>query len=116
MTRVLVAGIGNVLRGDDGFGPAVIEALRNGNGTNRLRLADVGIGGLALVRELLDGYDALIAIDCMRRGGARCPLSRCTPKSPRIEIRCILPRGCHSRTARRTRQIDRHSAATLRAC
>ena len=28
MTRVLVAGIGNVLRGDDGFGPAVIEALR----------------------------------------------------------------------------------------
>jgi hydrogenase maturation protease len=70
MSRVLIAGIGNILRGDDGFGPAVIEALRKLDDVGSARIADVGIGGIALVQELFDGYDALIAVDCMRRGGA----------------------------------------------
>ena len=67
--RVLIAGIGNVLRGDDGFGPAVIDAL-NAEEDFEARAIDVGIGGIALVHELMNGYDALVVVDCMRRGGA----------------------------------------------
>jgi hydrogenase maturation protease len=69
VARVLIAGIGNALRGDDGFGPAVIRALQDTAGLDDARATDVGIGGVALVHELMDGYDAVIAVDCMRRGG-----------------------------------------------
>jgi hydrogenase maturation protease len=69
VTRALVAGIGNVLRGDDGFGPAVVDALNTGGGLDNARALDVGIGGIALVHELMAGYDALIVVDCVRRGG-----------------------------------------------
>jgi hydrogenase maturation protease len=70
MTRVLVAGIGNVLRHDDGFGPAVIEAVRTGEGFEGARAVDVGLGGITLVHELMAGYDALIVVDSVRRGGS----------------------------------------------
>jgi hydrogenase maturation protease len=70
MTRVLIAGIGNVLRRDDGFGPAVIEALQSSDGFDNARAVNVGIGGIALVHELMAGYDALVVVDSMRRGGA----------------------------------------------
>jgi hydrogenase maturation protease len=71
MNRVLIAAVGNVLRGDDGFGAAVIEAFqRDGLVVDGIRIADVGIGGIALIHELLDGFDALIAVDCVDRGGA----------------------------------------------
>lgn len=32
-------------------------------------LIDAGTGGIAIVQELLDGYEALIVIDAVRRGG-----------------------------------------------
>lgn len=66
--RVLVAGVGNVLGGDDGFGPAVLAALAGTKLPDGVKLMDAGIGGFALVRELMDGYDALIVIDAMDRG------------------------------------------------
>jgi hydrogenase maturation protease len=68
--RVLVAGVGNVLRGDDGFGPAVLAALEaDGRLPPGTRLVDVGIAGVRLVQELMDGYDVLIIIDACDRGG-----------------------------------------------
>lgn len=67
--RVLVAGVGNVLRGDDGFGPAVVAALEDGGGLPAgTRLVDAGIAGVRLVQELMDGYDVLIIIDACDRG------------------------------------------------
>jgi hydrogenase maturation protease len=67
--RVLVAGVGNVLRGDDGFG---VEALRRlerevGPGTG-VRFFESGIAGVSLVQQLLDGYDALVILDAFDRG------------------------------------------------
>jgi hydrogenase maturation protease len=68
--RVLVAGIGNVLRGDDGFGPAVALALLDdGNLSPGVKVVEVGIGGINLVCELMDGYDALVIVDAVDRGG-----------------------------------------------
>jgi hydrogenase maturation protease len=67
--RVLVAGIGNVLRQDDGFGPAVIHALeQNHLLPEGVRTVELGIGGINLVLELMDGYDALVLIDAVERG------------------------------------------------
>jgi hydrogenase maturation protease len=66
--RVLIAGIGNVLRQDDGFGPAVIHALENSRQIPEgVRAVELGIGGVNLVLELLDGYDSLVLIDAVDR-------------------------------------------------
>ena len=64
--RILVGCVGNVLRGDDGFGPSVAERL-----TDLPEIAEVvetGIGGIALLQELLAGCDGLVLIDAMDRG------------------------------------------------
>lgn len=65
----LVVGVGNVLRRDDGFGVAVAERLAAVGVPDGARLVEVGIGGVALVQELLGtAYDALVVIDLVDRG------------------------------------------------
>lgn len=64
--RVLVAGVGNVLRGDDGFGPAVTELL--GHLPEGVDVVETGIGGIALLQELMAGCDGLVLIDAVERG------------------------------------------------
>jgi len=64
--RVLVAGVGNVLRGDDGFGPAVTELL--GHLPEQAEVIETGIGGIALLQELMVGCDGLVLIDALDRG------------------------------------------------
>ncbi len=66
MSRVLVAAVGNVLRGDDGFGPAV--AARLPPLPEGAEVIETGIGGVALLQELLAGCDGLILIDAVDRG------------------------------------------------
>lgn len=71
MTRTLVAGFGNVLRGDDGFGVVVLHRLAaRGVATDTVELLDVGTGGIRLAQELITRYDRLIIIDATTRGGA----------------------------------------------
>jgi len=71
--RVLIAGVGNLLRGDDGFGVEVAQRLiahpPQLPGAS-LTIIETGIGGMHLVQELLSGYDALIVIDAVERGAA----------------------------------------------
>lgn len=67
--RTLVAGVGNVFLGDDGFGVAVAEELARRDLPDGVQVADFGIRGVHLAYELLDGYDALILIDAVPRGG-----------------------------------------------
>ena len=66
--RILVAGVGNVLRGDDGFGPAVTELL--GHLPERAVVVETGTGGIALLQELMVGCDGLVLIDACDRGAA----------------------------------------------
>ena len=66
MSRILVAGVGNVLRGDDGFGPAVVERL--GDLPPGVDTVETGIGGVALLQELLAGCDGLVVVDAVDRG------------------------------------------------
>ncbi len=65
MPKVLVAGVGNVLRGDDGFGVVVAQRLLARSVPDGVRILDTGIGGIHLVQALFDPVDALIAIDAV---------------------------------------------------
>lgn len=70
MTRTLIAGFGNVLRGDDGFGVEVLRRLADrGVASEFVELLDVGTGGIRLAQELMTPYDKLIIIDAATRGG-----------------------------------------------
>lgn len=64
--RVLVAGIGNMFLGDDGFGPEVVRLM---SAPEHVRIVDYGIRGLHLVYELLNGYEALVLVDALPTGG-----------------------------------------------
>jgi hydrogenase maturation protease len=67
--RVLVAGIGNVFLGDDGFGPEVARRLQGGGALpDGVRVEDFGIRGLDLAYALGEGLDAAILVDAVPRG------------------------------------------------
>jgi hydrogenase maturation protease len=69
--RVLVAGIGNVFLGDDGFGVEVVGRLDAGSLPDSVDVADYGIRGVHLAYELLDGrYDTVILVDAVPTGEA----------------------------------------------
>ena len=68
--RVLVAGVGNVFFGDDGFGVAVAQRLARRSLPPQVTVMDAGIRGIDLTYALMDGYDAAILIDTVTRGGA----------------------------------------------
>ncbi len=68
--RTLIAGFGNVLRGDDGFGVEVIRRLREREPIPDVELMEVGTAGIRLAQELLTPCDRLIIVDAMGRGGA----------------------------------------------
>lgn len=66
--RVLVAGVGNVFLGDDGFGVSVVDRLSRREVPEGVRVADFGIRGVHLAYELLNGYDAVVLVDAVPRG------------------------------------------------
>jgi hydrogenase maturation protease len=66
--RILVAGIGNVFLGDDGFGVAVANRLTERPFPPGVEVADFGIRGMDLAFTLQEGYDAVILIDAAPRG------------------------------------------------
>lgn len=67
--RILVAGIGNIFLGDDGFGCAVLKHLQRRTWPDSVRVVDFGIRGFDLAYALLDGYDVTIFVDATPRGG-----------------------------------------------
>jgi hydrogenase maturation protease len=68
-TRVLVAGIGNVFLADDGFGVEVATLLTREELPAGVEVRDFGIRGLALAYELQEGWDAVVLVDAVPRGG-----------------------------------------------
>jgi hydrogenase maturation protease len=78
--RVLVAGIGNIFLGDDGFGPAVARRLAQRPLPEGVQVVDFGIRGMDLVYALLDEYDAVILVDLAPRGETPGTLSLIEPR------------------------------------
>lgn len=67
--RTLVAGVGNIFLGDDGFGVEVARRLveRRADLPAGVEVADFGIRGVHLAYQLMDGYDCLVLVDAMPR-------------------------------------------------
>jgi hydrogenase maturation protease len=78
-TRVLVAGIGNVFLGDDGFGCAVAAALADTPLADGVEVADFGVRGMDLAYALRD-YDAAVLVDAAPLGEAPGTLSVLEPQ------------------------------------
>lgn len=106
--KVLVAGVGNVLRADDGFGPRAAAALA---ADPRLPpgavVMETGIGGIHLAQELMRGYDALVMFDACDRGAAPGTVFVLEPEVPSPDEM--------SDTERRDFFADVHYATPVRA-
>jgi hydrogenase maturation protease len=67
---ILVAGIGNIFLGDDGFGVEVIRRLESRTLPKGVRVTDFGIRGFDLAYALQDGYETTILVDACPHGDA----------------------------------------------
>jgi hydrogenase maturation protease len=63
--RILVAGIGNIFLGDDGFGVETARRLRETPMPPGVEVQDTGVRGVHLAYQLLDGYAALVLVDAV---------------------------------------------------
>jgi hydrogenase maturation protease len=66
--RILVAGIGNIFLGDDGFGCEVVRRLAEREQPEGVEVVDFGIRGLDLAYALHDDYEAVVLVDATPRG------------------------------------------------
>ncbi|MGB9723858.1 MAG: hydrogenase maturation protease [Chloroflexia bacterium] len=64
---VLILGLGNPLRGDDGFGPAVVEALSRLDLPAGVEVLDGGTAGLGLLPTIA-GRERLLVVDVAEMG------------------------------------------------
>ncbi len=68
--HTLIAGVGNIFLGDDGFGVEVARRISQMALPDGVRSADFGIRGIHLAYEILDGkYPTVILADAVARGG-----------------------------------------------
>lgn len=67
--RILIACIGNIFLGDDGFGVEVAQQLMHKTYPEGVQVIDFGIRGVELAYTLLDDYDTLVLVDALPRGG-----------------------------------------------
>lgn len=83
MPKVLVIGVGNTLRKDDGVGPRVVQELSSRLPSRaEVDFLDGGTGGVSLL-GYLDGYTHLVVIDAFDGGLPPGTICRLDPKDLR---------------------------------
>lgn len=107
MVKVLVAGLGNVLRGDDGFGVVAARRLLSRPIPAGVRVLELGIGGIHLVQELMDPVEGLVVIDAVDL--ARPPGTVLVIRPDVLDVRSLSPMERHDQLA------DMHYATPERA-
>lgn len=80
--NILIAGIGNVFKGDDAFGVEVVKRLAGRNLPVQADVVDFGINGIDLIYALVDRYDSALLIDTTQRGGVPGTLYVIEPEVP----------------------------------
>jgi hydrogenase maturation protease len=65
--RILVAGLGNLFRGDDAFGSEVARRLLNRELPSEVRVIDFGTRGYDFAFALADGYEYVLIVDTVSR-------------------------------------------------
>ena len=68
--KLLIAGVGNIFLGDDGFGVEVANRLASVELPDWATVVDYGIRGMHLAYDLASGYSSAILVDATARGGA----------------------------------------------
>jgi hydrogenase maturation protease len=91
--RILVAGVGNIFLGDDGFGVEVAQSLSRRQVPETVTVKDFGIRGFDLAYALLDPWDGVIIVDALPRGGAPGTLYVIEPDRSRAGEAEINPHG-----------------------
>ena len=66
--RILIAGVGNIFLGDDGFGVEVVGRLAGRELPEGVEVVDFGIRGLDLAYALQGDYEVVIFVDATPRG------------------------------------------------
>ncbi len=66
--KTAVVGLGNVLLGDDAFGPYVVRLFQSRYDTGDVDIVDLGTPGLDLAPHL-EGLEALVVVDTISAGG-----------------------------------------------
>ena len=94
--RILVAGIGNIFLGDDGFGVEVATRLANSGLPAEVRVIDFGIRGLDLVYALQDDYESTILIDAFPNGAVPGTVSVVEPDLTELETSAATALEPHS--------------------
>ncbi len=106
--RIVVAGFGNVLRGDDGFGVAVVHELVKSEVPEGVEVLDIGIGGIHLVQDLIAlPADGLVILDAMELDRSPGTIVVLEPE--------VLDVGTLSVLERRDHLADMHYATPERA-
>jgi hydrogenase maturation protease len=93
---VLVACIGNIFLGDDGFGVEVAKRLESSSLPANVRVEDFGIRGFDLSYALMDGPDVTILVDACPRGGTPGTVYVVEPDLEQIESLESAPVEAHS--------------------
>jgi hydrogenase maturation protease len=91
-SRTLVLSLGNLLRGDDGVGAAVLEQLTSRAFAGDIDFLEGGTPGLETLM-LLQGYDRVIIIDAADMGCAPGEWRCFTPDQVRLQARDLYLRG-----------------------
>ena len=66
--RILVAGVGNIFLGDDGFGVEVVRRLAGRELPEGVEVVDFGIRGMVLAYALQEDYEVVVFVDAIPRG------------------------------------------------
>ena len=83
--KILIIGVGNPFRSDDGIGPAIIKILQAENNPDFV-LVDGGTDGLALLDQLAE-YEKSIIIDAVQMLEAPGVVKSFTPAEAKIKIK-----------------------------
>jgi hydrogenase maturation protease len=80
---ILVIGLGNPLRGDDGVGPRLVEELTRRGLPPGVTALDAGTGGLDLL-PVLEGWQRVVLVDAADVGREPGQFVRFTPEQVRL--------------------------------
>ena len=105
--RILIAGIGNIFMGDDGFGCEAANELARRQWPDGVRVKDFGIRSYDLAYAMLDGYDAVILVDAAPRGEAPGTVYLIEPDSEELDRMSEGAPDAHSMNALTALQMVR---------
>ena len=119
--KTLIAGFGNVLLGDDGFGVEVLRRVGARGLPESVEAVDVGIGGFDFVLKLMDGFERVVIIDIVRRGKEPGTVTTFSPSEAETTLRAGERIDPHIAEPSRAMKLARHlnvlpSSITIVGC